>query len=77
MKKLIAVLLSLCLMIGAAAAFAETAPRSVNWSDHESKAANGQFTNVTGTNLKMYVPAEFKSTELSDETFMRGTSMVL
>ena len=77
MKKLIAVLLSLCLMIGAAAAFAENTPRSINWSDHESKAANGQFTNVTGTSLKMYVPAEFKSTELSDETFMRGTSMVL
>ena len=77
MKKLIAVLLSLCLMIGAAAAVAENTPRSINWSDHESKAANRQFTNVTGTNLKMYVPTEFKSTDLSDETFMRGTSMVL
>ena len=77
MKKLIAVLMTLCLMIGAAAAFAENTPRSVSWDDHKSKATNGQFLNVTGTNMKMYVPDEFKPSKLSDETTQRGISMVL
>ena len=80
MKKLAAVLMSLCLILTAAAAFAdETETSVVNWSDHEAEAAemDGQFALVSQTGLKMFIPAEFHDTELSDETLVGGTFMVL
>ncbi|MBR3494729.1 MAG: hypothetical protein IKH38_04810 [Clostridia bacterium] len=80
MKKLIAVLMSLCLILTAAAAFAEDVePSVVNWSDYEATAAeiDGQFATVSDIGLKMFIPAEFKDTELSDEALEGGTFMVL
>ena len=80
MKKLFAVMMVLCVMLTAAAAFAgETAPTAVNWSDHEADAAKieGQFANVGETGLRMFVPAEFKDTEIPKETLDAGTFMVL
>ena len=80
MKKLIAALMSLCLIICAAAAFAaDAAPQKINWSDYEAPAANveGQFANVAETGLKMFVPAEFKDTDIPEETLKGGTFMVL
>ncbi len=80
MKKLIAVLMTLCLMMTGAAAFAaEEEPSVVRWSDHEAEAAEieGQFATISQTGLKMFVPAEFKDTEISEETLAGGTFMVL
>lgn len=80
MKKLFAVMMVLCVMLTAAAAFAgETAPTAVNWSDHEADAAKveGQFADVAQTGLKMFVPAEFKDTEIPKETLDAGTFLVL
>ena len=80
MKKLFAAMMALCLMLGAFAAFAaETDTTVVRWSDHEADAAKieGQFATVGNTGLKMYIPAEFKDTELSQETLDSGTFMVL
>ena len=80
MKKLFAVVMALCLMITAVAAFAaETDTTAVRWSDHEADAAKieGQFATVGNTGLKMYIPVEFKDTELSQETLDSGTFMVL
>ena len=80
MKKLAAVLMTLCLILTAAAAFADDAePSVVNWSDYEADAAgiDGQFALISETGLKMFIPAEFTDTELSEETLAAGTFMVL
>ena len=80
MKKLIAALMSLCLIICAAAAFAaEPEVMKINWSEYEAQAAGieGQFADVADTGLMMFIPAEFKDTEISDETLEGGTFMVL
>ena len=80
MKKLFAVLMVLCVMLTAAAAFAgETNVTTVNWSDHEADAAKieGQFANVAGTGLRMFIPAEFKDTEIPKENQDKGTILVL
>ncbi len=80
MKKLIAVLMSLCLMLGAVAAFAsEPTVKTIHWSDFEAQAAGveGQFANVAETGLKMFVPAEFKDTRLSEESTKEGTFVIL
>lgn len=79
-KKLIAVLMSLCLILAAVAVFAEeAAPTVVNWNDHKADAdgIDGQFARVADTGLVMFIPAEFKDTELSEETLAGGTFMVL
>ncbi len=79
MKKLIAVLMSLCMLFCAAAFAGEAEVSVVNWSDYEAEAAKieGQFADVGQTGLKMFIPAEFKDTELSEETLAGGTFMVL
>ena len=80
MKKLFAVMMTLCLMLTAVAAFAaETNPTVVNWADHEADAANveGQFANVASTGLKMFVPAEFKDTDIPQEALDGGTFLIL
>ena len=80
MKKLIAALMSLCLIVCAAAAFAtEPEVMKINWSEYEAQAANveGQFANVAETGLKMFVPTEFKDTDIPEETLKGGTFMVL
>ncbi len=79
MKKLFAALLSLCLILSAFAAFAEEEPTIVNWSDYETQAAEmeGQFATIGSTGLKMFIPSQFKDTEISDETLASGIFMVL
>ena len=80
MKKLIAALMSLCLIFCAAAAFADEADViRINWSEYEAQAADmeGQFASIAQTGLKMFVPDEFKDTDLSEETLQSGTFMVL
>ena len=80
MKKLVAVLMVLCMVLTVAAAFAEESePIVVNWSDYEADAADiaGQFAVVGPTGLVMFVPAEFKDSEISEEARQGGTFMVL
>ena len=80
MKKLIAALMSLCLIVCAAAAFAaEPEVMKINWADYEAQAANveGQFANVADSGLMMFIPAEFKDTDIPDEVLEGGTFMVL
>ena len=81
MKKLFAALLSLCLILSAFAASAEEEPAvvNVNWSDYEAQAAEmeGQFATIGSTGLKMFIPAQFKDTEISDEMLASGIFMVL
>ena len=81
MKKLFIVFLVLNLMVAAVAAFAgeAAAPTVVNWSEHEADASKieGQFGDVSKTGLKMFVPAEFKDTEIPKEVLDGGTFMVL
>ncbi len=80
MKTLIAVLMSLCLMMTAVAALAGAGdPVTINWRDYEADAANveGQFATVAGTGLKMFIPAEFVDSEISEENAAGGTIMVL
>lgn len=80
MKKLFAVMMTLCMMLTAVAAFAEEAAvTTVNWADLEADAAayEGQFATIGSTGMKMYIPAEFKDTELTQEAVDSGTFMVL
>ncbi len=80
MKKLFAVMMALCLMLTAVAAFAaDTGATAVNWADHEADAAKveGKFANVPNTGLKMFIPAEFKDTEIPKENQEKGTILVL
>ncbi len=80
MKKLVAVLMILCLVMTGVAAFAEETEQTViNWSDYEADAANidGQFAHVSQTGLIMFIPAEFQDSEISEEALSGGTFMVL
>ncbi len=82
MKKLFAVMMALCMMLSAVAAFAgEANVTSVNWSDHEADAAKieGQFTKIADSGFKMFVPAKFKdaSANLTQAERDKGMFMVL
>ena len=82
MKKLIAVLMIMCLAVTAVTSLAEeteTEQIVVNWSDYEADAAGieGDFAHLSQTGLIMFIPAEFKDSEISDEGLDRGTFMVL
>ena len=82
MKKLFAVMMTLCLMLSAVAAFAgEANVTIVNWSDHEADAAKieGQFIKVADSGFKMFIPAEFKdaSANLTQADRDSGIFMVL
>ena len=79
-EKLFAVAMTLALMLTAAAAFAgEAASTPINWSDFEAEAAKveGQFTTLGNIGLKIFVPAEFKDMEISQELQEGGTLVVL
>ena len=80
MKKLVAVLMILCLAVSAAAVFAEDAePNIVQWSDYAADAAGieGEFAHISSTGLIMFIPAEFKDSEISEEALAGGKIMVL
>lgn len=80
MKKLVAVLMILCLAVPFTAAFAEEGdPIVIRWSDFEADAAqiDGQFAHVSKTGLIMFVPDVFKDSDISEEAMAGGTFMVL
>ena len=77
MKTLIAVMLSMCLLMGCA--FAETALTEISWSDFETMAAEieGEFRLVADTGLKMYIPADMSEREMTQETIDKGFLLVM
>ena len=80
MKKLIAALMSICLIFCCAVSFAgEAAATTISWSDYEAEAAKveGQFANVADIGLRMFIPAEFKDTEIPKDAQEGGTFLVL
>ena len=83
MKKLFALLLTLCLM-AACCAFAEEAAEDnsepvINWADFEEAASQieGQFAEIADLGLKMYVPAIFGTAEVSEEQKAAGVIAIL
>ena len=80
MKKLIAALLSLCLMLSAVAVFAEApAVKELNWSTYAEEASKveGSLENVNSTDLKMFVPAQFQDSAISEEAVQKGHFLLL
>ena len=81
MKKLFALILSLCLL-AACCAFAEEAENNlpeINWADFEGAASqiDGQFVAIADLGLKMFVPAIFGNAEVSEEQKAAGVIAIL
>ena len=83
MKKLFALLLTLCLLT-ACCAFAEEAEENngetvINWADFEEATSQieGQFAEIADLGLKMYVPAIFGTAEVSEEQKAAGVIAIL
>ena len=79
MKKLIALVMALCLALTAVAVFAEDAEKKVSWADYQEKAAaaGGELTPINGTDLQIFIPKEFKETKLDDDAIAKGYIFVL
>lgn len=79
MKKLLALVMSLCMLLTAAAFAEESETVAINWADFEEAAASveGQFTKISDIGIMMYIPADFKDTEISEEALNAGTFFVL
>lgn len=77
MKKFLAVLLTLAMLMTSVSAFAA----ELNWSDLSEKAAemdpNAQFCAIADTGLMMWVPSVFLAVELSEEDMEDGYIAVL
>jgi len=77
MKKLFALVLSLCLLCSVA--MAETAVKELNWADVEAKAAElgGDFVEFESIGYKMYIPAGFQSVDVPEEAANAGVAALL
>ena len=75
MKKLVSVLMILCLMLTAVAALAEAAP-ALNWEDFEpileAGEVPGQFYTFDEVAIKMWLPEGLNPVELTDEDKENG-----
>ena len=82
MKKLFALILSLCLLAGCCA-FAEEEENDsmpeINWADAEEAASqiDGQFTAIADLGLKIFVPAIFGNAEVTEEQKAAGVIALL
>ena len=78
MKKLFALLVSVCMVLTALCAFAEEV-KEINWSTYQEEAEtmDGQMTSIPFAGMKMFVPSVFKDVELSDEEVEKGTFLLL
>ena len=78
MKKLFAMILSLCLLC-ACCAFAEEEVAELNWADFEEKAAAypGSFKMLDVWNLVIYVPDSFQAVEATEEQKAAGVFFIL
>ena len=79
MKKLFAILLSLCMLCSFA--FAEEEIAEANWSDFEgmveSAGIEGAFVSIADLGFKMFVPATFTSVEPTEEQKTAGVIALL
>lgn len=73
MKKLVCVLMALCLMLAATTALAEA---TLNWSDFESVLAdagvNGEFVTFDEIAVKIWIPEGLNAVELTQEDIDKG-----
>ena len=67
MKKLLALVMSLCLLCACCAYAEETV--EINWSDVEEQASaiEGQFAPIADLGVMMFIPAVFGSSEVTEE----------
>ena len=67
MKKLLALVMSLCLLCACCAYAEETV--EINWSDVEEQASaiEGQFAPIADLGVMMFIPAVFGSAEVTEE----------
>ena len=80
MKKLFAALMSLCLILTGLTVFAESpAVNELNWADYQEAASKveGQLAHLNSTDLAMFVPAQFKDSEISAEAAQQGHFLLL
>ena len=70
MKKIIAILMALCLLTGFAMA------EEINWSDIEDTVADsgieGEFFSISDIGVKMFIPDVFQEAELSEDDVAEG-----
>ena len=80
MKKLVAIILSLAMLLCASAAFAteaeQTGTTEINWADIEAQGAEtiaqGDFVTFDEIALKMWVPTLFEAVELTEDDAANG-----
>ncbi len=73
MKKIVCVLMALCLMLAATAAMAEA---TLNWSDFEpilsESGVNGEFVTFDQVAVKIWIPEGMNAAELTQEDIDKG-----
>ena len=76
MKKLIAILISLCLMLAAAGAFAETATPEMSWETVEplleTYGLEGDFETFDEVAIQIWIPSSMTRSELTQEDVDKG-----
>ncbi|MBR2601757.1 MAG: hypothetical protein IKE08_03580 [Clostridia bacterium] len=76
MKKLIAILISLCLMLAAAGAFAETATTEMSWETVEplleTYGLEGDFETIDEVAIQIWIPSSMTRSELTQEDVDKG-----
>ena len=76
MKKLIASLISLCLMLAAAGAFAETATTEMSWETVEplleTYGLEGDFETFDEVAIQIWIPSSMTRSELTQEDVDKG-----
>lgn len=76
MKKLIAILISLCLMLAAAGAFAETATTEMSWETVEplleTYGLEGDFETFDEVAIQIWIPSSMTRSELTQEDVDKG-----
>jgi len=79
MKKLFAVVMTLCLLVSAAALAEQAAVKEITWASMEETAAKieGKFAEIGGTGVKMYIPSTFIDSEITEERKNEGDFLLL
>ena len=76
MKKLIAILISLCLMLAVAGAFAETATTEMSWETVEplleTYGLEGDFETFDEVAIQIWIPSSMTRSELTQEDVDKG-----
>ena len=76
MKKLIVILISLCLMLAAAGAFAETATTEMSWETVEplleTYGLEGDFETFDEVAIQIWIPSSMTRSELTQEDVDKG-----